>query len=137
MLDVPTGTIRGTGISHSEECRRRIEETKRKRRDFIERDAKKLKVNEGAEEEQNDEQMDTVGSGGSKRKAEDNQETEAMEVMDRMCENANDLNTLEEDDMLEEYKVGDCMGCDGGRTRRTEDLQRQLDVQGPEAREGD
>ena len=31
---------------------------------------------EGAEEEQNDEQMDAVGSGGMKRKAEDTSETE-------------------------------------------------------------
>ena len=83
-------TIGETGIPHSEECRRRIEkemkndpgqreriqETKRKRRDFIERHANKLKVDESAEEEQDDEQMDAVGSGGLKRKAEDNQETE-------------------------------------------------------------
>ena len=116
-------TIGGTGIHHSEECRRRIEkemkndpgqreriqETKRKRRDFIERHAKKLKVDETEEEEQDDEQMDAVGSGGLKRKAEDNQETESMGVMDCMCENANDVNTLEEDDMLEEYKAGDYM----------------------------
>ena len=53
--------IGGTGIPHSEECRRRIEkdmkndperreriqETNRKRRGFIERHAKKLKVDEG------------------------------------------------------------------------------------------
>ena len=114
-------TVGRTGISHSEECRRRIEkkmknypeqrecnqETKRKRRDFIERHAKKLKVDESAEEEQNDEQMDAVGSGGLKRKAEDNQETEHMEVVDNMCANTNDVNTVEEDDMLEEYKAGD------------------------------
>ena len=35
-----------------------------------------------------------------KRKAEDNQETEPTEVMDCMCENANDVNTAEEDDMV-------------------------------------
>ena len=83
-------TTGGTGILHSEECRRRIEkemkndpeqreriqETKRKRRDVIERHAKKFKVDESVEEEQNDEQMDDNGSGGLKRKAEDNQETE-------------------------------------------------------------
>ena len=38
----------------------------------MERDAQKLKVDEGAEEEQSDEQMDAVGSGGMKWKAEDN-----------------------------------------------------------------
>ena len=64
---------------------------------------------EGPEEEQNDEQMDTVGSGGMKRKAEDNQETESMEVMDCMCENTNDVHTVQEDDMLEKYKADDCM----------------------------
>ena len=62
------------GIPHSEEFHRRIEkemkndpeqreriqETKRKRR--RERDAKKLNVDEGAEEEQNGEQMDAVRS---------------------------------------------------------------------------
>ena len=115
-------TIGGKGIHHSEECRRRIEkemkndpeqreriqETKRKRRD-IERHAKKLKVHEGAEEEQNDEQMDAVGSGGMKRRAEDNQVTETMDMMDCMCENAHDVNTVEEDDMLEKYKADGCM----------------------------
>ena len=56
------------------------------------------------------EQMDAVGSGGMKRKAEDNQETEPMEVMDCcMCENVNDVNTVEEDDTLEKYKADDCM----------------------------
>ena len=51
--------------------------------------------------------MDAVGSGGLKRKAEDNQDTESKEVMDCMCENTNDVNTVEEDDTLEEYKAGD------------------------------
>ena len=116
-------TIGGTGLPNSEECRRRIEkdikndpeqreriqETKRKRRGLIERHAKKLKVVESAEEEQNDEQMDAVGIGGLKRKAQDNQETDPMEVMDCMCENANGVNTVEEDDMHEEYKAGDCI----------------------------
>ena len=116
-------TVGGTGIPHSEECRRRIEkemkndpeqreriqETKRKRREFIEKHAKKFKVDESAEEEQNDEQMDDIGSRGLKRKAEDNKETETMEVMDCMCESTIDVvNIVEEDDMLEEYKADDC-----------------------------
>ena len=117
-------TIGGTGILHSKERRRRIEkemkndpeqreriqETKRKRREFIEKHAKKFKVDESAEEEHNDEQMDDNGSRGLKRKAEDNQETEPMDVMDCMCESPIDVvNIVEEDDMLEEYKVNDCM----------------------------
>ena len=116
--------IGGTGIPLSELCRRRIEketkndpeqreriqETKRKRREFIEKHAKKCNVDESAEEEQNDEQMDDIGSRGLKRKAEDNQETEPMEVMDCMCESPIDvMNIVEEDDMLEEYKADDCM----------------------------
>ena len=40
------------------------------------------------EEGQNDEQMDDFGSRGLKRKAEDNQETEPMEVMDCLRERA-------------------------------------------------
>ena len=71
--------------------RDRIQETKRKRREFIEKHAKKFKVDESAEEEQNDEQMDDIGSRGLKRKAEDNQETETMEVIDCMCESAIDV----------------------------------------------
>ena len=117
-------TIGGTGIPHSEECRRRIEkemkndpeqrqriqETKRKRREFIEKHAKKFKVDESAEEEQNDEQMDDIGRRGLKWKAEDNQETETMEVMDCMCESSIDVvNIVEEDDMVEEHKADDCM----------------------------
>ena len=112
------------GNSHSAECRRRIEkkmkndpehleriqETKRKRREFIEKHAKKFKVDESAEEEQNDEQMDDIGRRGLKRKAEDNLETETMEVMDCMCESPIDVvNIVEEGDMLEEYKADDCM----------------------------
>ena len=77
---------------------------------FIEKHAKKFKVDESAEEEQNDEQMDDTGSRGLKRKAEDYQETEPMEVMDGMCESPMDVvNIVEEDDMLEEYKADDCM----------------------------
>ena len=72
---------------------------------FIE---KKFKVDESAEEEQNDEQMDDIGSGGLKRKAEDDQETEPMEVIDCMCESPNDVNIVEEDDMPEECKADDC-----------------------------
>ena len=132
-------------MKNDPEQRERIQETKRKRRDFIERHAKKFKVDESAEEDQNDEQMDDIGSGGLKRKAEDNQETEPMEVMDCVCESPNDVNIVEEDDMLEEYKADDCMEettrklgrYDGGRTRRTEDFLRQLDGQGSVAREGD
>ena len=107
-VECANSTITGTGILHSEVCRRRIEkkmqndpeqreriqETKRKRRDFIEKHAKKFKVDESAEEEQNDEQMDDFGSRGLKRKAEDNQETEPMEVMDCMCESSNDVNIV-------------------------------------------
>ena len=117
-------TSGGTGILHSEECRRRIEkemesdpeqreriqETKRERREFIERHAKKFKVDESAEEEQIDEQMDVFASEGLKRKAEDNEETETMDVMDCMCESPIDVvNIVEEDDMLEEYTADDCM----------------------------
>ena len=88
----------------------RVQETKRKRREFIEKHAKKFKVDESAEEEQNDEQMDDIGSRGLKRKAEDNQETDPMEVMDCMCESPIDvMNIVEEDDMLEECKADDCM----------------------------
>ena len=68
-------TIGGTGMKNDLEQRERIQETKRKRREFIEKHAKKFKVDESAEEEQNDEQMDDIGSRGLKRKAEDNQET--------------------------------------------------------------
>ena len=82
---------------------------RRESAELIERHAKKFKVDESAEEEQNDEQMDDIGSGGLKRKAEDNQETEPMEVMDCMCESPNDVHIVEEDDMLEEYKADDCM----------------------------
>ena len=71
----------------------------------MERDAKKLKVDEGAEEEQSDEQMDAVGIGGMKWKAEDNKE----KAMDCVCENANDVNIVEQDDMLEECNADDCM----------------------------
>ena len=133
-------------MKNDPEQRERIQETKRKRREFIEKHAKKFKVDESAEEEQNDEQMDDIGSRGLKRKAEDNQETETMEVMDCMCESPIDVvNIVEEDDMLEEYKADDCMeettrnwaDMTGGRTRRTEDFLRQLDGQGSEAREGD
>ena len=54
--------------------------------------------------------MDDIGSRGLKRKADDNQETEPMEVMDCMCESTIDVvNIVEEDDMLEEYKADDCM----------------------------
>ena len=73
------------------EQRERVQETKRKRRDFVEKHA--------------NEQMDAVGSRGMKQKAEDNQETEPMEVMDCMCENANDVHIVEEDDVLEKYKA--------------------------------
>ena len=62
----------GQEMKNGPEQHERFQETKRKRRDFMERDAKKLKVDEGAEEEQSDEQMDAVGSGGMKWKAEDN-----------------------------------------------------------------
>ena len=96
-------------MKNDPEQREHIQETKRKRRDFIEKHAKKFKVDESAEEEQNDEQMDDIGSGGLKRKAEGDQETEPMEVMDCMCESPNDVSIVEEDDMLEEYKASDCM----------------------------
>ena len=90
------------------EQRGNIEETKRKRRDFTERHAKKLMVHESAEEEPNDEQMDNIGSGGLKWKAENNQGTEPVEVMDCMCESPSGWNTVEEDDTLEEYEADDC-----------------------------
>ena len=45
-------------MKNDPEQRERIQETKRKRREFIEKHAKKFKVDESAEEEQNDEQMD-------------------------------------------------------------------------------
>ena len=97
-------------MKNDPEQRERIQETKRKRREFIEKHAKKFKVDESAEEEQNDEEMDDIGSRGLKRKAEDNQETEPTEVMDCMCESPIDVvNIVEEDDMLEEYKADDCM----------------------------
>ena len=120
IMDGCVGSANSNG--NSEECRRRIEEmkndpeqreriqeTKRKRRDFIERHAKMFKVDVSAEEEQNDEQMDDIGSGGLKRKAEDHQETEPMEVMDCMCESPIDVSFVEEDDIFEEYKANDCM----------------------------
>ena len=53
--------------------------------------------------------MDHIGSGGLKRKAEDNQETEPMKMMECMCESPNDVSIVEEDDMLEEHKANDCM----------------------------
>ena len=96
-------------MKNDPEQRERIQETKRKRRGFIERHAKMFKVDVSAEEEQNDEQMDDIGSGGLKRKAEDHQETEPMEVMDCMSESPNDVSFVEEDDMFEEYKANDCM----------------------------
>ena len=74
---------------------------------LIEIHAKKFKVDESAEEEQNDEQMDDIGSGGLKRKAEDNQDR-ALEVIDCMYESPNDVNIVEEDDMPEECKADDC-----------------------------
>ena len=56
---------------------------------------------EGSDEEQVDEQMGASGSGGANQAAEDDQESEPMEVMDCMRENAEDVNIVDEDDEVE------------------------------------
>ena len=64
--------------------------------------------------------------------------------MDCVCEKANDVNTVEEDDTLEEYNADDCMEeTTRNRADMTEeehaeqDFLRRLDGQGLEEREGD
>ena len=87
----------------------RIREAKAKRRDFLEKHAKKIKVDDpevdqpAADDPQPDENMGASGSGGVKRKAEDTPEGEPMELMDCVCEDVAVDAVLEEG--LEQYEA--------------------------------
>ena len=135
-----TSAIGGTGVAHSEDCRRRIEkemrqdpeqrerirEAKIKRKDFIEKHAKRARITPDAEDEQADEKMSGGGNmedayngipkdayngiPSTKRKAEKNPGTEDMEIMYCMCESHGEVNIVSEDRSgLDEYKQDGCM----------------------------
>ena len=101
-LGCTASAMGGTGHPHSEACRARIEramredpdqrlklkETQLRRREFIDRHAKKLRTT-GEEESAETKDMnaeETPHEGGRKRKADGEPEDEHMEVMHCLCE---------------------------------------------------
>ena len=112
-LGCTTSSIGGTGVPHSEECRRRIEremkhdpiqrhrikEAQSRRKEFIDRHAKRLRTS-GDKESINEEVGDAIATDSNeeaskKRKAIEDPDGDNMESMHCMCEISGEENGLD------------------------------------------